>query len=143
MATLWSEDEPGRVLTEVVAHKKKLWLLCRGNELLELTHTEAECLAKLIQEEVNGARKIERERVGAESVIRMHEAEIERLRLDKNHWRIRCEWHEEKIKRLSEALKPFADAVYNDNGDMTVTPCNTDAYVKAYFLMRRRALKGK
>ena len=42
----------------------------------------------------------------------------------------------EENKRLRAALTPFADAVYNDNGDMTVTPCKFDDYVKAYFVMR-------
>lgn len=40
-------------------------------------------------------------------------------------------------ERLRAALRPFADAVYNDNGDMTVTPCGIDAYSRAYFVMRR------
>ena len=43
---------------------------------------------------------------------------------------------EPKIERLRAALKPFADAVYNDNGDMTITPCSIDDYAKAYFVMR-------
>ena len=38
---------------------------------------------------------------------------------------------------LKNALKPFAAAVYNDNGDMTITPCSKDDYAKAYFVMRR------
>jgi len=43
-------------------------------------------------------------------------------------------------EKLSAALKPFADAVYNDNGDMTITPCDRQFYVKAYFT--RRTLKA-
>lgn len=43
---------------------------------------------------------------------------------------------ERENERLREALKPFADAVYNDNGDMTITPCGHAAYAKAYFVMR-------
>ena len=43
-----------------------------------------------------------------------------------------------EIERLRAALKPFADAVYNDNGDMTITTCNIDAYAKAYFTMLPR-----
>jgi hypothetical protein len=42
----------------------------------------------------------------------------------------------DEIERLLAALKPFADAVYNDNGDMTITPAGHDAYVKAYFVVR-------
>ena len=42
------------------------------------------------------------------------------------------------IERLLAALKPFADAVYNDNGDMTVSPAGHDDYIKAYFVMRER-----
>ena len=38
---------------------------------------------------------------------------------------------------LLAALKPFADAVYNDNGDMTVNHAPFDDYVKAYFVVRR------
>ena len=41
-----------------------------------------------------------------------------------------------KIKKLQDALKPFAYAVHNDNGDMTITPANREAYVAAYFAMR-------
>ena len=41
-----------------------------------------------------------------------------------------------EIERLHAVLKPFADAVYNDNGSMTVTPASYDAYVKVYFMMR-------
>ena len=39
--------------------------------------------------------------------------------------------------RLLEALKPFAAAVYNDNGDMTVGHISdSETYIKAYFAMR-------
>lgn len=41
-----------------------------------------------------------------------------------------------EIERLRAALKPFADAVYNDNGDMTISHPTVDAYAKAYFVMR-------
>lgn len=41
-----------------------------------------------------------------------------------------------QCSRLKTALKPFADAVYNDNGDMTVTPCGREAYIAAFFAMR-------
>lgn len=47
---------------------------------------------------------------------------------------------EAKIKTLEEALKPFADAVYNDNGDMTVQPCGYDEHIGAYFAMKRLKL---
>jgi len=42
----------------------------------------------------------------------------------------------QRIDRLKAALKPFADAVYNDNGNMTITPCSISDYAKAYFTMR-------
>jgi hypothetical protein len=38
---------------------------------------------------------------------------------------------------LKKALKPFSDAVYNDNGDMTITPAPIKDYAKAYFVMKR------
>lgn len=44
---------------------------------------------------------------------------------------------------MRKALKPFADAVFNDNGDMTVNlaaPTSED-FIAAYFC-RRAALKG-
>lgn len=41
-----------------------------------------------------------------------------------------------EVVRLRAALQPFADAVFNDNGDMTISPCGLDAYRKAYFVMR-------
>lgn len=71
-------------------------------------------------------------------------AEIERLRADLKGREAVCDsyanenqrFHDE-IERLRAALKPFADAVYNDNGDMTITPCGIDEYAKAYFVMRR------
>lgn len=45
----------------------------------------------------------------------------------------------------SEALCPFAAAVFNDNGDMAVdlSPASADDYIRAYFADRRaRALLG-
>ena len=41
-------------------------------------------------------------------------------------------------ERLREALKPFADAVFNDNGDITVSPSQAryDHFCDAYFAMR-------
>ena len=41
-----------------------------------------------------------------------------------------------EIARLRAALKPFADCVYNDNGDMTISAAGFDDYAKAYFAMR-------
>jgi hypothetical protein len=38
---------------------------------------------------------------------------------------------EAEIKRLREALKPFSDAVYNDNGDVTITHPDCYAYMRA------------
>ena len=43
----------------------------------------------------------------------------------------------EERDRLRAALKPFADAVYNDHGDMEVSwVVDWETYVKAYFAMR-------
>lgn len=45
---------------------------------------------------------------------------------------------DEDVEKLRKALKPFADAVFNDNGDMTISPiCDREAYIAAYFAMRR------
>jgi hypothetical protein len=40
---------------------------------------------------------------------------------------------------LAEALKPFADSVFNDNGDITVDSSfvNYDAFVKANLVYKR------
>lgn len=49
------------------------------------------------------------------------------------------------VSECSDALSPFADAVFNDNGDMTVNlgSATGDDYVRAYFTDRRaRALIG-
>jgi hypothetical protein len=40
-----------------------------------------------------------------------------------------------EIERLRAALRPFADVVYNDNGDMTIKPCGINDYAKAYFTL--------
>lgn len=43
-----------------------------------------------------------------------------------------------EIARLRAALKPFAGAVFNDNGDMTISPVTgAEPYKKAYFAMRQ------
>jgi hypothetical protein len=40
-------------------------------------------------------------------------------------------------EQLRAALKPFADAVFNDNGDLTVsTSTNRDHYIRAYMVLR-------
>lgn len=40
-----------------------------------------------------------------------------------------------RVERYREALKPFAGGVFNDNGDMTITPVSDrDSYTKAYFV---------
>lgn len=42
-----------------------------------------------------------------------------------------------EIMRLQAALKPFADSVYNDNGEMTITYRHgPEAYYAAYWAMR-------
>jgi hypothetical protein len=45
---------------------------------------------------------------------------------------------EQKIERLRKALKPFSDAVFNDNGDVTVdhSVATHDDYWNAYCAMR-------
>lgn len=47
-----------------------------------------------------------------------------------------------ELAEAREALKPFADRVFNDNGDMTVSgvPPAPD-FIRAYFVLRRRALQ--
>ena len=60
-------------------------------------------------------------------------------------------WAADEIERLRAALKPFAGAVYNDNGDITVSRIpgitrrvrytyrvvvTREAYLKAYFAFR-------
>jgi cell division septum initiation protein DivIVA len=43
----------------------------------------------------------------------------------------------DKIERLQTALKPFAAAVFNDNGDMTISPVTeAEPYKAAYFASR-------
>lgn len=44
-----------------------------------------------------------------------------------------------RIRILEKALKPFADRVYSDNGDLTVTDTylvTTDDYIRAHFALR-------
>ena len=42
------------------------------------------------------------------------------------------------LEKLHKAIKPFANAVFNDNGDCTVTPCHDyDSYIAAYFAERK------
>lgn len=50
--------------------------------------------------------------------------EIDRLRSA-----MREAWVE--IERLRAALKPFSNAVYNDNGDVTITPASHHDYCRA------------
>jgi hypothetical protein len=46
-----------------------------------------------------------------------------------------------RVEELEAALKPFADAIYNDNGDITVDlSVKSEDLVKAYFVLRRVAL---
>lgn len=40
-------------------------------------------------------------------------------------------------ERAEAALRPFANAVYNDNGDVTVTPCGIDEYYTAYLVFKK------
>lgn len=43
----------------------------------------------------------------------------------------------DRIEALEAALKPFADAVYNDNGDLTVNlSVDGEDLIKAYFAIR-------
>ena len=54
--------------------------------------------------------------------------------------RIELDRRRAEIERLQTALKPFADAVHNDGGGMTITPVGHDAYAGAYFAMRGNGL---
>ena len=40
------------------------------------------------------------------------------------------------VKRLQTALQPFADAVFNDNGEMSITPPRSEAYYAAYWAIK-------
>lgn len=75
-------------------------------------------------------------------------AEIEALTKERDddnreasRWALRCgemraraEAAERRNAALVKALEAFADCVFNDNGDMTVTPtASFDDYVAAYF----------
>ena len=44
-----------------------------------------------------------------------------------------------EVEALRAALKPFADSVYNDNGEMTITYNHgPEAYYAAYWAMRKK-----
>jgi hypothetical protein len=59
--------------------------------------------------------------------------------VDATYWSERAVKAEAEIERLRVALKPFADAVYNDNGDMTIDHAGIgiEQFATAYFVMRR------
>ena len=48
-----------------------------------------------------------------------------------------------RIRALETALKPFADSVFNDNGDITVAPPSSSTpYKFAYWAMRKTTQKS-
>lgn len=49
-----------------------------------------------------------------------------------------CREAADEIERLRKALEPFANAVFNDNGDMTVDRsfATYDDFVRAYFVLK-------
>ena len=51
------------------------------------------------------------------------------------------EKHDAEVARLRAALKPFAAAVFNDNGDMTIDHAGIgiDQFAAAYFAMKGTA----
>ena len=47
-------------------------------------------------------------------------------------------YKEDQISELKDALLPFHNAIFNDNGDLTInTSINSDDLVKAYFVYKR------
>ena len=48
---------------------------------------------------------------------------------------LRAEAAEAHTVELAGALRPFADAVFNDNHEMTITPVGNRAYINAYFVL--------
>lgn len=50
-----------------------------------------------------------------------------------------CVWLLEQLDKTRALLQPFADAVFNDNGEMTITPRHgAEAYYAAYWAMKYR-----
>lgn len=49
----------------------------------------------------------------------------------------------EMISRLKEALKPFADAVYNDNGDVTISRPTTEDFMRARAALSKGEAKSR
>lgn len=119
-------DELCRRLDELTPRVRKE--ACDPN--CELDNLASE-LADKADEAATLIRRLERERDGsaflkecAETALRKAEAEAERLR--------------KALNDASKSLEPFADKVFNDNGDMTVHGAATyDDYIDAYFARRR------
>jgi hypothetical protein len=65
---------------------------------------------------------------------------VKRLLTEKEEWRQKyadAAVSADEAERLRAALEPFAAAVFNDNGDMTISPVtDRHAYSKAYFAVR-------
>ena len=40
-------------------------------------------------------------------------------------------------EQLRTALKPFSDAVFNDNHELSITPASSNSYYNAYWTMRK------
>ena len=108
--------------------------LCRRLEMRQGNYDEGILVAPADHDALEAAaliRRLERERDGsaflkecAETALRKAEAEAERLR--------------KALNDASKSLEPFADKVFNDNGDMTVHGAATyDDYIDAYFARRR------
>lgn len=55
------------------------------------------------------------------------------------HARELADGMEEKLRKATRALKPFADRVFNDNHDMTVNtaPFDADELIDAYFAWKK------
>jgi hypothetical protein len=71
-----------------------------------------------------------------ERAIRAERREHEALQAAKAE-RNRGDRQKRRADALERALRPFAEAVYNDNGDLTIRPCGIDEYYTA-----KRAYEG-
>ena len=58
-------------------------------------------------------------------------AENKRLKVENERLVRKSTYQEQEIERMRAALRPFANAVYNDNGDVTITPPDRVAYLNA------------
>lgn len=99
-----------------------------------------------VEKRIATALRAERERgKAADETARAYEASMRAACDSRDQWRARADAAEAQVASLRVALEPFANAVFNDNGDMTVDLAfaKYDDYVRAYFANRRAALATK